>query len=231
MKVMPSIDLSNGKAVKRVKGVRGSGIVVGDPITIANKLYDAGYEDIHIVDLDAAEGLGENEDAIKNICRIGFKWIQIGGGVRSAQKASKILSYGASAVVISTMFFVNRKEFEKTLSIIGKDKIIIALDYDAQYNVLIKGWKEKAIDIYTALQEVKSYDVKGVLLTYVESEGTEKGIDKNVGTLVKHIHRLKEYAGGVTSINDLLTLKSYGFDYAIIGMSLYKGRLWGIRVV
>ncbi|MDK6028377.1 1-(5-phosphoribosyl)-5-((5-phosphoribosylamino)methylideneamino)imidazole-4-carboxamide isomerase [Ignisphaera sp. 4213-co] len=231
MIVVPSIDISNGVAVKRVKGVKGTELVLGNPLEVGNKLFEAGYEYIHIVDLDAAEGSGDNESIVKKLCKMGFKWIQVGGGIRNADKASRLISYGASAVVISTIFFTNRNEFEKILSVVGGDKVIIALDYDNDYSVRIGGWSRKAVKIYDALNDVSNYNVKGVLFTYVEYEGSEKGIDRNVKIFASIVKGIKEYAGGISSINDLYELKSFGIDYAVVGMALYNRRLWGVKSV
>ncbi len=100
MKVMPSIDISEGKAVKRVRGLRGSGLVLGDPLKIAKEILDEGYDAVHIVDLDSAEGTGNNEQVIKEICKLGFKWVQVGGGIRSVDKAESLASI-CNAIVLS----------------------------------------------------------------------------------------------------------------------------------
>jgi len=231
MKVMPSIDISNRRSVKRIKGKRNSGIVLGDPIYIAYEIYSYGYDCIHIVDLDAAEGIDSNEDIIKNIASIGFKWIQIGGGIRDVEKASRILSYGASAIIVSTLFFSNSIKFNEIYRNIGGDKILISIDYDDKYNVMIKGWKERGLDINKAIELLKKTPVLGVIFTYISSEGTCKGIDKNIVSYISIIDGLKEYAGGVSNYDDLLFLKNAGFDYVVIGMALYKGYLKGVKIV
>ena len=231
MIIMPSIDLSGGTAVKRVRGVRGTGLFLGDPLKVAAKLYEAGYEYLHVVDLDAAEGMSSNEPIVKELCGMGFKWIQVGGGIRSVDKASTLLSYGASAVVVSTIFFTARKEFERILEAVGGDKVIIALDYDNNYIVRIGGWSREAMKLGDALNEIRNYDVKGVLFTYIENEGSEKGVDMRLGEFVGYVKGLKEYAGGISTIHDLQTLKSFGIDHAIVGMALYNGRLWGVKIV
>jgi len=231
MKVMPSIDLSNGIAVKRVHGIRGSGIVVGNPVDVAYKLYELGYDVLHVVDLDAAEGVGDNENVIKELGKVGFMFLQVGGGIRSVEKAVRILSYGASAVVISTVYFTNRRIFNNIIRSVGGDKVIVALDYDSSHNVMIRGWKERAVSLHEALQELATYMLRGVLFTYISSEGAEGGIDEHIGRFAATVRGLKEYAGGVSSTEDLIKLKDMGFDYAIVGMALYRGRLWGVRSV
>lgn len=231
MIVMPSIDVSGGRAVKRVRGVKGSGIVVGDPIEIADELYSHGYDCIHIVDLDAVEGTGSNDYIVKSVAGIGFKWIQVGGGIRSVDRASKLISYGASAIVLSTVFFIDRKRFYEIYDSVGWDKILISIDYDANHNVMIKGWSTAAMDLSSAIRLVERVKVLGAVFTYIQAEGTCTGVDRAIREYISSLNGLREYAGGVATHDDLLFLKSVGFDYVIIGMALYKGHLKGVKYV
>ncbi|MEM0165024.1 MAG: 1-(5-phosphoribosyl)-5-((5-phosphoribosylamino)methylideneamino)imidazole-4-carboxamide isomerase [Saccharolobus sp.] len=230
-KILPSIDISNGKVVKRIKGVSGSGLILGEPEKIAKEIYDEGYDEVHIVDLDAAEGIGNNEEHIKKICKVGFKWIQIGGGIRDYEKASRLIGFGASTLVFSTLVFSNYSLFKEISEKIGYDKVLVSIDYDKDKRVLVKGWKEKSLDLTEAIKKVNENRILGTILTYVENEGTSKGIDYNVKDIVKMLKGKKEYAGGVSSISDVEYLKSIGFDYVIVGMSFYLKKLRGVKIV
>lgn len=228
MKVLPSIDLSEGKVVKRIRGVRGTGLIIGDPINVAKEIYDEGYDSVHIVDLDSAEGVKDNEEYIKEICKLGFDWIQVGGGIRDLEKAKRLISYGCSAIIISTLPIINPSEYFKIVENVGEDKVLLSVDYNSEGYVLIKGWKEKGIKVKDFLE---SFKAKGYIFTFVDNEGTKKGIDKNVKAYLDYVKGVKEYAGGVSSLQDLLELKQIGFDYAIVGMSFYNGTLRGIKYV
>ncbi|QIW24340.1 1-(5-phosphoribosyl)-5- ((5-phosphoribosylamino)methylideneamino)imidazole-4-carboxamide isomerase [Sulfolobus sp. S-194] len=228
LKVIPSIDISEGKAVKRIRGVKGSGLILDHPTKIAYKIYEEGYDYVHVVDLDSAEENGNNEEYIKDICKIGFKWVQVGGGVRSVEKAERLLKYDCSAIVVSTLPIKDPKSYMNMEKIIGKDKILLSVDYNSSGYVLIKGWKEKSIRV---LDFLLSHDALGYIFTYVENEGTKKGIDDNVKNYILRVKGLKEYAGGIGSMGDLYKLNEYGISYAIIGMSFYSGNLRGIKYV
>ncbi|WP_338600553.1 1-(5-phosphoribosyl)-5-((5-phosphoribosylamino)methylideneamino)imidazole-4-carboxamide isomerase [Sulfolobus tengchongensis] len=223
--IIPSIDISSGKAVKRVRGIKGTGLVLGDPINVAKKIYDEGYTHIHIVDLDAAEGVGNNEEKIREICRIGFDWIQVGGGIRDKEKAERLISFGATALIFSTIIFTDYNLFIQLVNEVGRDKVLASIDYDDTRSVLIRGWKEKSIDIYNAIKKINELKLLGIILTYVTNEGTTKGIDSNVKEYAKSIEGLKEYAGGVSSDSDVHYLKKVGFDYVIVGMAFYLNKL------
>ncbi|BFH74487.1 1-(5-phosphoribosyl)-5-((5-phosphoribosylamino) methylideneamino)imidazole-4-carboxamide isomerase [Sulfurisphaera javensis] len=228
IKIIPSIDISEGKAVKRIKGIRGTGLILGNPIQIAYKIYEEGYNYLHVVDLDSAEELGNNEEIIKEICNIGFRWVQVGGGIRDVNKAERLISYDCSALVISTLPVKKPKEYKNLEEKIGKDKILLSVDYNSSGYILIRGWREKSIRV---IDFILSFDALGYIFTYVENEGTRRGIDPNVKNYILKINNIKEYAGGIGSIEDLYKLKEYGFNYAIIGMSFYKGPLRGVKYV
>jgi len=228
IKVLPSIDISEGKAVKRVRGIRGSGLILGNPIDIALKIYNEGYNSVHLVDLDSAEGLGNNEEYIKEICKIGFSWVQVGGGVRSIEKAESLISYGCSAIVISTLPVKNPSTYEEIVKKLGKEKVLLSVDYDSSGYVLIRGWKEKSIKV---LDFIMSFQALGYIFTYVNNEGTKRGVDPFIKNYSLRVSGIKEYAGGIGSIEDLYMLKEYGFNYAIVGMSFYSGNLRGVKYV
>jgi phosphoribosylformimino-5-aminoimidazole carboxamide ribotide isomerase len=228
MKVVPSIDISEGKAVKRIKGKRGSGITLGKPLDIAYEIYKEGYNYLHVVDLDAAEGISSNEDIIKNIVKIGFEKVEVGGGIRDIDKAKRLISYGTSFLVLSTIIFTNKNLFNCMLKEIGYDKLISSLDY-CDNVIYIKGWNEKAITLDKGIEIAK--DTYGTIFTNICNEGTKNGIDKSIGKYISNLRNMKGYAGGIGSIKDLLDLKELGFDFAIIGMSFYSGTLRGIKDV
>ena len=228
IKVLPSIDISEGKAVKRIRGVKGSGLILGNPIDVALKIYNDGYSSIHLVDLDSAEGLGNNEEYIKEICKMGFSWVQVGGGIRNIEKAERLINYECSAIVISTLAVENPTSYEEIVKRLGKEKVLLSVDYDSSGYVLIRGWREKSVRV---LDFIMSFQPLGYIFTYINNEGTKRGIDPLVKNYSLRVSGIKEYAGGIGSLEDLYTLKEYGFNYAIVGMSFYSGNLRGIKYV
>ncbi len=229
MKVMPSIDISGGKAVKRVKGKPGSGIEIGDPLEVAKRISREGYDSIHVVDLDGAEGKGRNLSLVKDLSRIGFSWIQVGGGVRDLHSASSLVDAGVSAVVMSTLPFTNEPEFLRIVDGVGKDKVMVSLDYNSEGKILIRGWSHKLdLGVAEAVERVNQWGLRGVIFTYVENEGTKGGIDHGIGERVSLAKGIKEYAGGISTMDDLKTLREARVDYAIVGMAFYTNSIRGV---
>jgi len=228
--IIPSIDISLGKAVKRIRGVKGTGLILGNPIELASKLYNEGYTRIHVVDLDAVEGVGNNEMYIKEISKIGFDWIQVGGGIRDIEKAKRLVSLDVNALIFSTIVFTNFNLFHDIVREIGSNRVMVSIDYDNTKRVLIRGWKEKSMEVIDGIKKVNELELLGIILTYISNEGTTKGIDYNVKDYARLIRGLKEYAGGVSSDADIEYLKNVGFDYIIVGMAFYLNKIRGINV-
>ncbi|MEM3949703.1 1-(5-phosphoribosyl)-5-((5-phosphoribosylamino)methylideneamino)imidazole-4-carboxamide isomerase [Saccharolobus sp.] len=228
--IIPSIDISLGKAVKRIRGVKGTGLILGNPIELASKLYNEGYTRIHVVDLDAAEGVVNNEMYIKEISKIGFDWIQVGGGIRDIEKAKRLVSLDVNALIFSTIVFTNFNLFHDIVREIGSNRVMVSIDYDDTKRVLIRGWKEKSMEVIDGIKKVNELELLGIILTYISNEGTTKGIDYNVKDYARLIRGLKEYAGGVSSDADITYLKNVGFDYIIVGMAFYLNKIRGINV-
>ncbi|QKQ99534.1 1-(5-phosphoribosyl)-5-((5-phosphoribosylamino)methylideneamino)imidazole-4-carboxamide isomerase [Metallosphaera tengchongensis] len=226
MKVVPSIDISQGKAVKRVKGREGTGLILGDPIKIARELRSFGYDAIHVVDLDAAEGKGDNTSLVVEIVKEGFDHVSVGGGIRTRERLERLISLGVTRVVMSTLPFTMVNDFMK-ISQGYLDKVMISVDYCGD-EVLIKGWKASALSVSKALEIVSSLGVRGVIFTYVCNEGTTMGIDPQVGDYARRVPGERGYAGGIGTFEDLRLLSSMGFDFAIVGMALYTGVLRGV---
>jgi phosphoribosylformimino-5-aminoimidazole carboxamide ribotide isomerase len=167
---------------------------------------------------------------IKQVASIGFKELQVGGGIRSLEKANRLLSYGVNRLVLSTLPFMNTREFLKIKRSLGGQNIAISLDYFGD-KVLIKGWSESAYTLASALERVSHWDVYAVIFTCVNNEGLMSGVDRKLFRYAKNAKNKKGYAGGVKDLNDLCCLKNMGFDFAILGMSLYTGVLRSVKNV
>ncbi len=229
MKVIPSIDISQGKAVKRIRGKSGSGIEVGDPFEVAKQIFSTGYDSIHVVDLDGAEGKGRNLSVIKRICEIGFSSVQVGGGIRDLDVATSVIKAGASSIVMSTLPFLEEPKFLEIKRNIGGEKILVSLDYNSQGKIMVRGWSiDINVSVTEAIEKSNAWNLMGVVFTYVENEGTKKGIDPNVGRYARLVKGIKEYAGGISTMDDLKTLKESKIDYAIVGMAFYTNSLKGV---
>ena len=142
MELIPAVDLMNGKVVRLVKGDpdrKKEYSALGDPVQVALKWEKESAEAIHVVDLDAALGRGDNRNIIKNILEKIEIPIQVGGGIRSKEAIKEFLHLGVNKVVVGTLAFKNKELLKQSLNDFGREKIIVALDY-LSGEVMIKGW-------------------------------------------------------------------------------------------
>jgi phosphoribosylformimino-5-aminoimidazole carboxamide ribotide isomerase len=218
MRIYPAIDLMSGKAVRLYKGKKESIKVYGDPVEIAKdfaKLLDK----IHVVDLDGAfEGKPKNLDVVRRIIEETGLKVQVGGGFRDYGSIAKAYSIGVENVIIGTKAF-DLEFLEK----ITQDFEGITVSLDAKGGrIAVKGWEEESsITVEEAYEMLKKY-VNRFIYTAIEKDGTLTGIEK-----IERFWGREEfiYAGGVSSVEDILKLKEIGFSGAIVGKALYEEKI------
>lgn len=228
MELYAAIDLMGGKVVRLVKGVEGRKIVYeGAPAEYAARWSKAGFTGIHVVDLDAALGRGGNLEAVKEVVAASEVPVQVGGGVRSEEKVEALLSVGVERVVLGSLALRNPLEAARLGRRYGFEKLVIALDYGAELEVLVEGWRRgSGVNVLEAYEKFKSIGFRRFLLTARERDGLMSGPD--LATLSKLPMELKKssiVAGGVSSPEDVRNLEKLGFLGAVVGRALYEGRV------
>ncbi len=226
MKIIPAIDLKDGKCVQLVGGVFGSEQVVIDDInSVAKKFYNSGIKRLHIIDLNAAKNKGNNLEIIRNLLKNKKCEIEVGGGIRTIEKAEELIKYGADYVIVGTAA-VKNLEFLKQLSErIGKEKIIVSLDYKNK-KVLTHGWDESTDTSPIEMGKKMQKYCEAFLLTCVDKEGQMKGADLSyLEEANKELNVPIIASGGVSSMEDIKKLKEMNIFGAVIGMALYKGKI------
>ncbi len=228
MEIIPSIDVSRGRCVKRVRGADGTGLVLGDPLEQALEWMRLGARRLHVVDLDgAAEGRPMNSDTVEMILKKVSIPIQVGGGIRTPEIALSYIKKGASWIIVGTLALESSKLLEKIIENVGKQRVIIALDYDEKGRLIYRGWKESTnLSIFKQVERLDQYKPAAFLCTYTPVEGTMRGADvETMKRLVEEVETPIIYAGGVRSIDDLLALKEVGVHGVVAGMALYLGEI------
>ncbi len=228
MEVIPSIDISRGRCVKRVRGEDGTGLVLGDPVEQAVKWVDEGARRLHVVDLDgAALGKPINMEVIRKILERIEAPVQVGGGIRSIEHAAGYIESGARWIILGTSIIENPTLLQKLIEELGSDKIIAALDYDEHGYLVKRGWRQKTeVKILDYARRLDSLNLSAFLCTYTPLEGTLRGVDvETVKILAGELDTPIIYAGGIRDLSDLKILKEVGVAGVVIGMALYLGRI------
>jgi phosphoribosylformimino-5-aminoimidazole carboxamide ribotide isomerase len=215
--IIPCIDLMGGKVVQLVQG-RDKALEGAAPLEMLRKF--SAFPEIQVIDLDAAMGKGENSDLVEMLaskarCRVG-------GGVRTPERARRLIELGARRVIVGTAAFT--PALEEIAAAVGPERVLIALDSKGG-KIVVKGWQE-ATD-FTAEQVVQKLEpyCSGFLCTYVDKEGMMQGTDLDWFRRLRAAttHELTA-AGGITTMEDIRELTALGIHSAL-GMAIYTGRL------
>lgn len=221
--IIPSIDLMNGKAVQLKQG-KEKMLERDDPIDLAKEFTR--YNEIAVIDLDAAMGKGSNDEIIRKIC--GFADCRVGGGIKDVDRAKELISWGASKIIIGSKAFENDRinhEYLKSLnSAIDKQQIIIAIDA-FEGEIVTQAWKHRTgLKLFDVLKELQAY-ASEFLFTCVEKEGGLEGTDLETIQKLRQATSLQlTVAGGVTSLEEIRKLADIGVDVQL-GMAIYTGKI------
>lgn len=228
MIVLPAIDLREGACVQLVGGSYDEERVrLPDPVAQAERFRAQGFRRLHVVDLDAATGRGDNGTVIDALLRVDGLELQVGGGVRSREHAARLLDAGARKVVIGTKA-LEAPELLLALCAAYPSRVIVALDV-REREVLLRGWSAgsgRRVD--AVLAEVSRHALAGVLVTAVHKEGSLGGVDLALyRELVAQGGASIVASGGVGGVADLEALESVGVESVVVGMAIYTGAIDG----
>jgi phosphoribosylformimino-5-aminoimidazole carboxamide ribotide isomerase len=221
--IIPCIDLMDGKVVQLVQG-REKALEGGSPEEMLRRFSD--FPEIQVIDLDAALGRGENSEIVEFLARRAVT--RVGGGVRTVERAQKLIEQGARKVIVGTSAFcqagVNTPFLEELAAAVGRDVLVIALDSKGG-KIVVKGWREStdfsAEEVIGLLEPYCS----GFLCTYVDKEGMLQGTDLEWYARLRRTTRHElTAAGGITTIEDIARLQELEI-HAALGMAIYTGRL------
>lgn len=221
--IVPCIDLMGGKVVQLVQG-REKALEGGSPQEMLDQF--AAFPQIQVIDLDAAIGNGANSELVEYIARRATT--RVGGGVRTAERASALVKLGVSRVIVGTAAFdaqgPNHAFLERLVASVPKERIVIALD-SKDGKIVVKGWREATT--FTAEEVIERMEpyCGGFLCTYVDKEGMMQGTDLDWFRRLRAAtsHEITA-AGGITTLEDIEALDAIRVD-AALGMAIYTGRL------
>lgn len=227
MLVIPAIDLLDGNVVRLTKGKLSTAKIYSrDPVEVARNFKKDGAKLLHIVDLSAAFGRGDNIKVISEILdKVNIK-VQVGGGIRSIEKAEKLVNLGVERIIVGTKSL--DEKFLKILSSkISFKKIAVSVDVKNE-KIAVCGWRKKTtlyfLDFIKKLQNV---GIRWLIYTDILKDGTLSGIN------LKNIKKLADFkdlniivSGGISSLDDLTKIKNQApfLRAVIIGKALYEGK-------
>lgn len=230
MNIIPAIDILNGKCVRLLKGNYADVTVYNEnPIEQVKIFKNAGFKNIHIVDLNAAKtGGDENLEIIQNISCIENIEIQVGGGIRTIEKATQLLSNNIRRIIVGTAAITNDAFRNQLKNSIDVNKIIFGLDFNLTNDtplLSIHGWtKSTDINLYDYINNNKW--IKNILATDISVDGTLKGPNLNIYKNLlanKNINLIA--SGGIGSLEDINNLRSILCNECVVGKAIYENKI------
>lgn len=224
--IIPAVDIQQGRAVRLYEGDPDRETVYfAKPLEAARHWAGLGARWLHLVDLDAALGRGENRACIEEIAGAVDARIQVGGGIRDLDGARAWLER-VDRVVLGTVAIARPGVVDELLAEVGPERVAVAVDARAG-RVAVRGWTDltetSALDL---AERVAAQGVTELIYTDVSRDGTMQGVDVDPLRRMREVfpHRLLA-GGGVGGDADLETYERLGLDGAVVGRALYEGAI------
>lgn len=229
MIIIPAIDLIDGKCVRLTKGNYDTKKIYNEnPLEVAKEFEANGIMHLHLVDLDGAKsGDVLNWKILDDIASKTKLSVDFSGGIKTKNAAQRAFDYGASQITVGSLAAKNPKEFVDWIWTFGEEKLILGADV-LDEKIAVNGWQENSTkDIYTYLDYFFEEGIDYVLCTDIAKDGMLEGPSFELyKKIIKDYEDIKLIAsGGVSSIDDLISLKEIGCYAAIVGKAFYEGKI------
>ncbi|MCW2781891.1 MAG: priA [Marmoricola sp.] len=226
LELLPAVDIADGQAVQLVQGVAGSEKKFGDPVEAALRWQQAGAEWLHLVDLDAAFGRGENRELLARIVGTLDIKVEMSGGIRDDDSLDAALATGCRRVNMGTAALEHPEWCASAIARHG-DRIAVGLDVRGQ-TLAARGWTREGGDLYEVLARLDREGCARYVVTDVNKDGMLQGPNiELLASVAAATDRPVVASGGITELADLAALMELvpsGVEGAIIGTALYEGR-------
>lgn len=229
MRIIPAIDIIDGKCVRLTKGDYSTQKTYNEnPTEVAKQFEASGIEFLHLVDLDGAKSNQIiNYRVLEEIASKTSLKIDFGGGIKSDKDIEIAFNSGASQVTGGSIAVKNPELFKEWLLNYGADKIILGADVNNK-KIAISGWQEDSgVDLLPFISGYVELGLSTVICTDIAKDGMLEGSSVELyEEILSNFNHLKLIAsGGVTSIQELELLSMKGLDGAIIGKAIYEGKI------
>ena len=225
LELLPAVDVKDGRAVRLVQGELDRESVYGSPLEVALEFQAAGAEWLHLVDLDAAFGRGENSELLASVVKALDIKVELSGGIRDDESLRRALATGCTRVNLGTAALENPEWTAQVISQYG-ERIAVGLDVRG-HTLAARGWTKEGGDLFQTIERLDRNGCARYVVTDVAKDGTLMG--PNFELLKEVCAATKKpvvASGGISSIADiegLAQLRSIGVEGAIVGKALYAG--------
>jgi len=225
LELLPAIDVKGGKAVRLVQGDLAAESQYGDPREVALEFLAAGAEWIHLVDLDAAFGIGSNAQLLEEVIKSVDLRVELSGGIRDDESLRRALATGCERVNLGTAALEDPEWTAKVIAEFG-DRIAVGLDVRG-HTLAARGWTREGGDLFETLARLDRDGCARYIVTDVAKDGTLTGPNLELlREVCAATSKPVVASGGVSTLADLEAIKSLtaiGVEGAIVGKALYAG--------
>jgi len=225
LEILPAIDIKDGRAVRLVQGELAATTTYGLPVEVANDFVSQGAKWIHLVDLDAAFGTGNNFELIREVIASVDIKVELSGGIRDDASLERALSTGCNRINLGTAAIENPEWTAKVIANHGS-KIAVGLDVRG-HTLATRGWTEAGGDLFEMITRLDAAGCSRYIVTDVSKDGTLTGPNLELLREVCAVTNTPIIAsGGISALKDLIDLRAMtdiGVEGAIVGKAIYSG--------
>lgn len=225
LELLPAIDVKGGRAVRLVQGELAHESQYGAPIEVAQEFVAAGAEWIHLVDLDAAFGIGSNAQLLAEVIASVEIKVELSGGIRDDESLRKALATGCQRVNLGTAAL---EDPEWTAKVIGEfgDRIAVGLDVRG-HTLAARGWTREGGNLFDTIERLDRDGCSRYIVTDVAKDGTLTGPNLELlREVCAATNKPVVASGGVSTLEDLIAIRALteiGVEGSIVGKALYAG--------
>ena len=223
LELLPAVDVKDGRAVRLVQGELAAETAYGNPLEVALDFQAAGAEWLHLVDLDAAFGRGENSALLADVVRKVDIKVELSGGIRDDESLQRALATGCTRINLGTAALENPEWTSKVIAEYG-DRIAVGLDVRGHV-LAARGWTKEGGDLFETIERLERDGCARYVVTDVTKDGTLQGPNLQLLKEVCAVTKKPVVAsGGISSLADIAALASLhnsGVEGAIVGKALY----------
>ncbi len=225
LELLPAIDVKDARAVRLVQGELSKESIYGEPLEVALEFQSAGAQWIHLVDLDAAFGRGDNSELLAKVVGALDIKVELSGGIRDDQSLTRALATGCTRVNLGTAVLEDPQWTSRVIAQYG-DRIAVGLDVRG-HTLAARGWTKEGGNLFETLARLDRDGCVRYVVTDVTKDGTLAGPNfQLLKSVCAATDRPVIASGGISSLSDiaeLAKLRSIGIEGAIVGKALYAG--------
>ena len=227
LELLPAIDVKSGRAVRLFQGEFEKESAYGSPLEVAQEFVTSGAEWIHLVDLDAAFGVGSNFDLLAEVIKSVDIKVELSGGIRDDASLRRALGTGCKRINLGTAALENPEWTAEVIHEFG-DRIAVGLDVRG-HTLAARGWTKEGGNLFETIERLDRDGCARYIVTDVAKDGTLTGPNLE---LLKEVCAATDKpvvaSGGVSKLEDLIALHeltTIGIEGAIVGKAIYSGNL------